>query len=80
MLLPFSTSGIQTFTKVHHETHASFATLETNINNWITTNIDGDADNFYSVDVKYIWDGTNYNASIIYTRYLVDPEFTVAEA
>lgn len=80
MLLPLSTSGIQTFTQVKHLSNAVFADLETNINDWIVANIDADTDNYYSLDVKYFWDDTNYNASIQYTRYVVDPEFAPAEA
>lgn len=73
--LPITTSGIKTFTAVKHLSNTVFADLETAINTFISGTLDIDADNYYTVDIKYIWDGTKYNGSIIYTRYEIDPDY-----
>jgi hypothetical protein len=74
----FTTSGVQTFAAVEHISNTVFADLQTDINAFITGTLDADADNYYSVDVKYLpFDGTNYNASVFYVRYEIDPDYGV---
>lgn len=79
--MPITTSGIKQFTQVANFQNATFTgvgSLQDNINNFITGTIDADVANYYVVTIlPYFFDGTNFCGAVIYTKYEVDPAFTV---